>query len=167
MQETPEILSISNMLERPVGRYMSYGLFCIGPAVAMVLAAARRSYAAVVVATGGFVFLIVVANLIILKCATSLIQTISRSLRNSGNTQTIASCASVAAGTGQDETLSKRDPGAKKERISNNLLVARKKITMALSICIVLAVPTILLLLFALLSAYGKAAPLMFFGIPM
>lgn len=155
MQETQDILAISNMLERPVGRYASYCLFCIGPGVATILAAARRSYAAVVVATWAFIFLCVVVNLIILKCATSLIKTINRSLRkNLGSTQTIATSASPAAGTGQ-------------VKHPNSLLAARERITMALCMCIALAVPTILLLLFAVLSEYGKAASLLFFGIPM
>lgn len=168
MQETPEILAISNMLERPVGQYISYGLFCIGPAISTILAAAKQSHAAVVVATGAFIFLIVVGNLIILKCGTSLLHTINQSLRrNSGHTQTIVSSTSAAAEAGQDENREKSAAAARKKQNPNILVVARKKITMALSICIVLALQTIFLLLFAVFSAYGKAAPLLFLAVPM
>lgn len=169
MQEAPEILAISSILERPVGRYMSYSLLCIGPVVATILASAKRSQPAVVVASGAFMILIVLCNLIILKCGTLLVHTINGSLRkNSGNTRTIASSASEPSATRPvDENTKNSTTAGRKERNPNKLLAARKKITVAMSICIISAVQTILLLTFAIFSGYGMAAPLLFFGICM
>lgn len=159
MQETPEILAISNMLERPVGQYTSYGVVCFGGVIGTVLAAANRGQAAILVATVAFIFLCVACNVIIRKCGTSLVSTIDGSLQNtSGNHQ---------AAEGAPEEGTSHKAVAKKEGGDLNLLAAGKKIKMAMSVCLMMAVQTIIMLLFAIFSGYGLAAPLLFFGVPM
>ena len=161
MQETPEILAISNMLERPVGQYTSYGAVCVGGVIATILATAKRGQAAIVVSTVAFMCLCVACNVIIRKCGTLLVRTIEGSLQNApGN------CSpSAAAGAGR-EGDNHETAAAKKQR-DPNLLAARKKITMAMTICLSMALQTIAMLLFAIFSGYGLAAPVLFFGIPM
>lgn len=160
MQETPEILAISNMLERPVGQYISYGVVCLGGVISTILATAKRAQAAIIVAAAAFICLCVACNVIIRKCGKSLVRTIDGSLQN-----TAGSPSSAAAGAGRGEG-NKDTPATKKEG-DPNLLAARKKITMAMSICLSMALQTIVMLLFAIFSGYGLAAPMLFFGIPM
>lgn len=167
MQETPEILAISNMLERPAGRYVAYGVVSIGGVVATILAAAKRAQTATVVATVSFIGLCVACNVIIRKCGTSLVRTIDASLQStSGNHQTAPGSQSPPAAEAGLEDGGHHTTAAKKEG-DPRLLAARKKIVMAMSICLSMAVQAIIMLLFAIFSGYGLAVPLLFFGIPM
>ena len=168
MKESPEILAISNMLECPLGRSITYVLSCIGTAVATVLAAAKLSRAAVVVATGAYILTIVSSNVIILKCGTSLIRTINGSLRNSSApTRTVAGSASEPSVSRGDGSRRNSPAAAKKKQKPNNLLAAGKKIAIAMSVCVISGILCPLFLMFAIFSGYGVAAPLLFFGIPM
>lgn len=169
MRETPDILAISNALARTVGQYASYGVVSIGPVVATILAAAHHSQAAVKVASVAFISLTVVINLIIWKCGTALVGTINRSLQNSASSRRwpAASAITVASDAEQRENQERDDAVEEgKRRVGGdlNLLAARKKIKIAMSICLTMAVQTVLVLMFAVVSTYGTAAPLLFFG---
>ncbi|CAM9445144.1 unnamed protein product [Pylaiella littoralis] len=171
MRETPEILAISDALESPVGQCTSYAVVCIGATVAVILAETNHPQAAAQVAAASFMCLIVGTNLIIWKCGTSLMGTIDKSLQRSaaGNSRP-ASPVSVTPGAEQRKHGDRDNAAAvAKNRVGGdpNLMVARKKIKMAMSFCLSMAVPTTILLVFAAGSTYGIAAPLLFFGIPM
>lgn len=169
MQETPEILAISNMLERPVGQYASYGVVCVGGVVSTILAAAKHAQAAILVATVAFICLCVACNVIIRKCGKSLVRTIDGSLQNTAENHRSTPGNSPPAAPGARQEADKQDhlsPAAKKGG-DPHLLAARKKITMAMSICLSMALQTVAMLLFAIFSGYGLAAPILFFGIPM
>lgn len=94
MQDTPEILAISNALEQPVKLYASYIVVCLGAVVATILSASRHSQAAVRVASVAFLGLIVSSNVVILKCGTSLVRTIDRSLNASSTRISTSATAS-------------------------------------------------------------------------
>lgn len=148
MRETPEILALSNMLERPAGRYTSYGVTCVGPVAAITLAAARYSEEAIKVASVAFLGLIVVINLTILKCGRCLVRTINSSLQN-------ATERSRRSSTSASASVGRKD-----------LLAAKRKIKIAVNFCLVLAVQTIVLLMIAVCTTYGTSAPLLMFGVP-
>lgn len=181
MRETPEILAISGALERPVGQFSSYGVSSIGGAVATILAATNHPQAAVKVASVGFMFLIVCVNLAIWKCGTALLRTIDRSLRNSSvnskpNSPTAAAAVAAAepeAEGGREEgrhhagTAAAEGAGRRKVGGGPNLLAARKTIKIAMMVCLTMAVQTVLMLMFAVVTRYGTDAPLLFFGISM
>lgn len=128
----------------------------IGGAAATILAAKHHPQAAVKVDSIGFVCLIVVVNLVIWKYGTSLVRTIDRSLQNNATGNSKAASIIV-------KDVSEVDCGSR----DLNLLAARKNTKIAMTFCLVMAVQTVLVLVFAVVSTYGAAAPLLFFGIPM
>ncbi|CAM9445215.1 unnamed protein product [Pylaiella littoralis] len=171
MRESPEILAISDALESPVGQHTSYLVVCIGAVVAVILAAINHRQAAVKVTAVSSTCLIVGVNLIIWKCGTSLVGTINKSLQRSaaGNSRP-ASLVTAAAGAEQRNNGDHDNAAAvAKKRVAGdpNLMVARKKIKIAMSFCLSKAVPVTIFLIFSVGSKYGIAAPLLFFGIPM
>lgn len=65
MQETPDILALSNALEQPAVQYISHGVVFIGGTIGGVLAAARRSLAAIMVTAVWILCQTVVVNMIL------------------------------------------------------------------------------------------------------
>lgn len=170
MRETPEILAISDTLERSAGQYTSYGVVSIGGLVGTILAATNHSRAAVKVAAMAFVALCVGCNLLIWKCGTVLVATIDKSLQNSSAVNNMPTSPIAAAPEGEGGRGKGNDTaaaGRKRAGGDPNLLAARKKIKMAMSICLSMAVQTVLVLTFAVASSYGTAVPLLFFGVPL
>lgn len=160
MQEIPEILAISNALERPAGQYASYSAVCTGAVVATVLAAAHQAQAAIKVASVAFVLLILSSIVLIFMCGTSLLHAISKSLQNNRPSQTTTTTA-IAGEDGHDPAVAEGKGGGA------GLLGARKKLYIAMAVCLTLSVQTMAILLFAVISKRGSEAPLIWFGIPM
>lgn len=162
---------ISDALESPVGQCTSYGVFCIGAVIATILAATNHPQAAVKVAAVPLMCLCVAVTLIIWKCGTLLVGTINRSLQNSAaGSSKPAGPILVAPGAEQRKDGDQDNASAvARKRVGGHphLLAARKKIKMAMSFCLSMAVHVMFLLMFAVGSEYGIAAPLLFFGIPM
>lgn len=154
MQEIPGILAISNALEARAGQYISYGAVCGGAVVATTLAGMRYSQAAILVASGGFMCLIVSAELIIWRCALSLLHTIDKSLQKS-----------LPAGNASPTVKEGKAKEGKEGGL--DLVGAKKKVERALSFSLSMSVQTLIMLMFSSVSKYGVAVPLIMFGIPM
>lgn len=148
MQETPDILALSNALQQPAGQRASNGVVCIGGAIGGVLAAARHPQAAITVASLCFICLIVTVNVLLRKCGTSLIRTIDQSLQRSSGKSGVVGAGNEKGG-------------------DSALLAAKTKLKTAMMCCALMAVSTTAQLLFALLSKYGMIVPLLLFCIPM
>ncbi|CAB1113527.1 unnamed protein product [Ectocarpus sp. CCAP 1310/34] len=149
IRETPELLMISEALERPTGLFVSNTVMCVGPAVATVLAAAKSLQAACMVSAVAFLGLIVFCDFIILKTATALLQTVNKYLRNSVVRSEKSN--SIMAGTVGSLQL---------------LKAARKNIKFALYFCVVVSLLTFSIVMIGLFTTYGATAPLIFSGIP-
>ncbi|CAN0293311.1 unnamed protein product [Ectocarpus sp. 6 AP-2014] len=147
-RETPEILAISEALQRPTGCFVSNAVMCVGPAIAAVLAAAKSLQAACMVSAVAFLGLIVFCDFIILKSGTALLRTVDKYLRNS--VERSEGSNSIVAGTVGSLQL---------------LKAARKRIKFALYFCVVVSLLTALLMI-GHFTTYGATAPLIFFGIP-
>ncbi|CAN0074710.1 unnamed protein product [Ectocarpus sp. 13 AM-2016] len=147
-RETPEILAISEALERPTGFFASNTAMCVGPAIATALAAAKSLQAAGKVSAVAFLGLIVFCDFIILKSGAALLRTVNRSLRNSMERSERSN--SIVAGTVGSLQL---------------LKAARKNIKFALCFCVVVSLLTAFFII-GLFTTYGATAPLIFFGIP-
>lgn len=160
MQESPELIVISNALERPVGQCAAYGVVSIGAVVGTMLAAAKRSQAAIKVASVAFMFLIVFSTLVIWKCGMSLLRAINGSLQNCLHRNSITN-TTTAAGEQDNDTVGGRIRG------DPSLLAARKKTKKVVSFTLQMGLQAIVMLIFAVSSKYGTAAPLILFGIPM
>lgn len=157
MRETPEIMAISNALERPVGQYAARCVVCIGAFAGTILSVARYSQTATNIACVAFVCMCVVVELAVFKCGMSLLRTINKSVRRNSSTAGSTSTMTLAAG--------QEDQG-KGERLDDRL-AARKKIVMATSICLGLGGGTIAILMFSVSSPFGMFTPLLFFATPM
>lgn len=170
VRETPEILAISEALEKPVGQCTAYGVACIGGVVGTILAAFNNSHAAVKVAAVSFMFLCVGCNLLIWRCGTVLMATIDKSLQNSAAANSEPNSQVAAAPEAGGERANRSGTaasGGKKAGGGAALLAARKKIKTAMSICLSMGFQTVVMLTFAVASSYGTAVPLLFFGVPL
>lgn len=167
IQDTPEILVISDVLERPSGQCTAFGVVCIGAAVAAVLVATNHSEAAVKVASVAFTCMCTAVTLLVWKCGTLLVRTIDRSLRkyNHASDRSCEPASPIAVASDECAVgVASRRKGANADQ---NLMAARKNVKVATWVCLVLGIPTIILLMFAVASGYGTAAPLLFFGVPL
>jgi len=81
MQSSPELLAMSNALERKTAQCMLYGVVCTGAVISTALVAARRPEAALKVAAGSFLCLVVACDLIIWKFSSTLLHTIDKSMQ--------------------------------------------------------------------------------------
>lgn len=153
MQETPEIMAILNVLERPVGQKSTSCAVCIGAFAGTVLSAARHPQMATKVACVAFVCMCVVVELAVCRCGTSLLHTINKSLLQNS----LSNTTSLRTAPGTKGKGGRRD----------GLLVARKNIRIAMTFCLVLGVGTVAVLVYSLSSPLGLFAPLLFFAIPM
>lgn len=137
---------------------------CIAGVVGAILATTIHSQAAVKVAAVGFLALCVGCELVILKCGTVLLATIDKSLQNtSAVNSTLAAAPQAERGEGVDTKAG----GRKGSGGHLDMVAARTKIKIAMAISLALAAPTIAMLIFAVASSFGTAAPLLFFGVPM
>lgn len=160
MQGTPKILALSNALERPAGRYASYGVVCTGATISTILAVARHSQAAIKIAAIAFMCLVTACDIVIWRGGTYLVHTIDISLQ-----QTQSEDRQGRGAGPSSVTRGKRYSGERIEHSS--LLAARKKMKIAMTFCMQLSAQIFAILLFAVFSKYGIAAPLILFGIPM
>lgn len=166
MRDTPEMVMVSNALERPVGQWISNSLVSIGAVIGTILAAAKHSQAAIRAASVAFMFLIFSSILIIWKCGSSLVRTIDISLEKSVKARDAISSVTTPVSGRHDHD--KAGGGKQEDPIRDpRLLGARKKIKKAMSFTLQMAVQTLAILMFAVVSKYGTAAPLILFGIPM
>ena len=141
----------------------------IAGVVATILAATNHSLAAMKVAAVGFIALIVGCNIVIWKCGTVLLATIDTSFQGTlavNSAPTSPNPSARQAGGGRVEGDVTAAGGRQRAGGDSNMVAARKYIKNCLVICLASAVVTVLLLVFAVASIYGTAAPILFFGIP-
>lgn len=160
MQGTPKILTLSNALAHPRGRYASYVLVCTGATISTILAVARHSQAAVKVAAVAFMSLVLACDIVIWKGGTYLVRAIDRSIRTQSDD-------GPSRDTGASPSTGGKKYGGGVRMEHSVLLVARKKMKTAMIFCMLLSGQIFAVLLFAVFSKYGTAAPLILFGIPM
>ena len=141
LQQSPGVVAISNTLEKR--QRVSNSVVCAGAVVATALAAAHRAEAGIKIASIAFVLHVLFAAVLICKCGFSLIRTINGSLQNHDAVEV------RGRGVGQD------------------LLVAKKKIQIAIAFGQVVSVQTMAIVLFAVISKHGSEQALICFGIPM
>lgn len=157
MQETPEIMVISNALEQPAGKRATRCAVCLGAVAGTFLSAARRPQTATKVACVALMFTCIVTDLTVCRCSRSLLRTINESLLHKSSAAADKTSHRSALGNADRETGGRPD----------DLLVARKNIRIATSLCLVLGVGTVAVLAFSVSSPLGMTAPLLFFATPM
>eukprot|EP00903_Cladosiphon_okamuranus_P011302 g10657.t1 len=156
MQETPEIMAISNALEQPATWLATRCAVCIGAVSGTILSAARYPRTATKVACLAFISMCIVVELVVCKCGMSLLRTINKSLLQKRS----------AAGT-TDPRAALRNTDKERGGRLDDLLVAKRTIRTATSFCLLLGMVTVTFLTFSVSSPLGMLAPLLFFATPM
>lgn len=158
IEETAEIAAFLDVLERPVGWHTTRCEVCLGAFAGTIFSAARYSQTATKVAYVAFVCMCIVVKLTVCKCGASLPRTINKSMLPNSSTPSMASTRTAAAGGHEKE--------GRRGRL-DELVAARKNISMATSFCLTLGRVTIAILLFSVFNPFSMFAPLVFFATPM
>ncbi len=168
MRQSPEILALCSWLEKPGGRRTSYCALSIPPAIGIVLDAAHRTRLAIRVVAVGVIFQAVVIAGMFYAGGKSLMRAIDESLRQYQEQFQEAAAAAGGGGGGTDEgeTDGKFDD-QQAEGGDEPLRAAKKKVKRMMIFAVQTAAMVFTMLLFAVCSGYGIAAPLLLFILPM
>ncbi|CAN0037175.1 unnamed protein product [Ectocarpus sp. 12 AP-2014] len=185
MQRSPEVLRIRYFLESSRGQAATYGLVSIAPTVAVALGAWGHQITAIKVVSAGILVLSGAMIASFMVCGRSLMHAIDESIRQKQEHQ--AQRQEVPRRkvlhkktTGEVVLEEEEDEGAqpgetRSIRISINntpvadfaLLAARTKVKRVMLFAFSTVVQVDGLLLFAICSKYGTAAPLLLFASPI
>lgn len=162
MRESPEVLAVCSWLETTVGNRVAHTTVSVAPIGALALTASGRdSVTAVKLVAGGVVALSVFIGVGFMVCGRSLLRAIDASLllqhrRDSSVTQTT-----------QKSDNRRRSSSTSGGRSDRSLSNARRKVRIVVIFAIVLCIKVASILLFAICTEYGAAAPLLMFLAPM
>lgn len=155
MQESPEVLAVTQRLENPRVPYVVCGVVSIAPVISAVLAAFAVTETSVRVMSTGLVLVIFGSMSTFFVCARSLARVIDGSLERKREENAEKGAAGLPGG---DNSTAGGDP---------NLLAARTKIRTVMIFGIAMSSTVSFTLLLAIVTKWGTAAPLLLFGIPL
>ena len=165
MRQSPEILELCSWLEKPAGRRTSCSALSTPPAVGMALLAAHRTRLAIRVMAAGVVCQAVLIATMFFAGGKSLTRAINESLRQHQERHPYVARGNV---TDEGEEEVRFDGGEHMVRGGDeSLREAKTKIQRMMVFAVQTAVQVFLMLLFAVSSGYGVAAPLLLFILPM
>ena len=145
MNRTPQMLELSSWLETPTGHYASYSAVSIIPAAAAILAVVDRPEAAMKMTAVAILFVGSSVAGVFWICGKSLTRVINESI----------------------EMKKKRGEAQDGDDGNEDLLAARTKIGWTVGFITRQMILMDSILVFAIFSKYGTAAPLLLFDTPM
>jgi len=168
MRQSPEILALCSWLEKPTGRRTAYWALSIPPATGIVLDVAQRTRLAIRVVAVGVIFQAVAIAGMFYAGGKSLMRAIDESLRQ--YQEQLHPAAAVAAGGGGGRTAGGEvdvNDQQHAEGGDESLRAAKKKVKRMMIFAVQTAAMVFVMLLFAVCTEYGVAAPLLLFILPM
>lgn len=159
------MLAISSRLETRIWPCVTYVLVSIAPASAVVFDLSNHMEPGLKSTAVGVVVLATVLMVIFVVCGKSLVHAIDQSLLQQQQ-QLIERDRSVVSET----SAASMAQGSKPHHrciVCENLFAARRKVKMVVIFAVITLVNVVGILMFALLSKYGMAAPLVLFFAPM
>ena len=155
MRKSPQVLRISRWLETQAGHIAAYGLVSISPVSAIVFDLNSHPEVAIKVTAAGIILLCLGMPVVFWVCGSSLVRGIDESLRLQQRVH--------AART----TWGSEDGLKNIQSVQHDLKAARTKVKRMVAFSLFICGNVIVVLLFAVCSKYGTAAPLLLFATPM